>query len=454
MGHQLRTIAILAALALPAYAVTDVYYSVGQNNSDHKSPATTVGISSGTATFDFAPTAPNMGVGDDVNVGGTHYFIEAKLSGTQWTVTTPTGAQPADVSAGTTLTSISHAFVGIQNAFNGSPKVTDAAHLNNTTLTAIDTFLHLACYNDTGALDTTTAITAQNITTDSTHWVLIYTPVSTVTEANSNQRHSGFWDPTKFNINVSNAIAMSFTSVAYIWMDGLQITNNSPSADARYVMNYTGPYTAGANEQRLSNSIVKGHGNPSWFQRGVSAAAANTVFTMWNVIVYGIGNPSNANSVGLVLGGTSANLNNVTAIGGNQALQRSSGAIQCKNMYAGGSVGLAYSTALITKTNCASHDTSGSPGLQSIAADTTTFRNVTTGSEDYRLSTIPGGSPLVDKGALNITDTAPLNYANDIEGQARLQGMAMDIGADEYSPPGDSMPPSISAFTVTAVSSA
>jgi len=53
-------------LVTPAYAATNVYYSVGQNTSDHKTGSPNVTISSGVATFTVAQTAPNLGVGDKV----------------------------------------------------------------------------------------------------------------------------------------------------------------------------------------------------------------------------------------------------------------------------------------------------------------------------------------------------------------------------------------------------
>src|SRR3989339_1677493 len=80
-----------------AFAVTNLYYSVGQNTTDHKTGTPTVTIASGTATFSVAQTATNMGVGDKIvyNVSSIMYISE-KVSETQWKVITATGATPAD----------------------------------------------------------------------------------------------------------------------------------------------------------------------------------------------------------------------------------------------------------------------------------------------------------------------------------------------------------------------
>ncbi len=48
------------------YPATAIYYSVGQNTSDHKTGTSTVSVSGSTATFSVPETAPNMGVGDQV----------------------------------------------------------------------------------------------------------------------------------------------------------------------------------------------------------------------------------------------------------------------------------------------------------------------------------------------------------------------------------------------------
>ncbi len=71
-------------------------------------------------------------------------------------------------------------------------------------------------------------------------------------------------------------------------------------------------------------------------------------------------------------------------------------------------------------TTCASSDTTGSTGLQSVAYDTTTFTNVTSGSEDFHLV---DGSPLIGAGT---TTTYTTDYAGDAWGDPQ------DIGVYVY----------------------
>jgi hypothetical protein len=98
----------------------------------------------------------------------------------------------------------------------------------------------------------------------------------------------------------------------------------------------------------------------------------------------------------------------------------------CKNCYARADPGYAYS-GTITKTTCASADTTGSAGLQNIAVNTTNFTNVTAGAENFDL---PLGSALIDVGTDTSGDAAPLNFTTDIV--ARTRGATWDIGAFEY----------------------
>jgi hypothetical protein len=83
-----------------AEAATAVYYSVGTSVADLKlgGPTLTITISGGTATFSAAQ-ATNVGVGDEITYNGaTRAYISSRISSTQYTVTTATGATPGNVS--------------------------------------------------------------------------------------------------------------------------------------------------------------------------------------------------------------------------------------------------------------------------------------------------------------------------------------------------------------------
>ena len=129
-------------------ATQDVFYSVGQNTSDHKSGSPTVSISSGTATFSVAQTG-NMGVGDQITYDTSSVaYIKSKTSFTVWDVTTASGGMPADVTD-KTVNSIAHAFNSLSSAVANA---SDSSHLNSSDLTAsgADVKLHLALYDDGG----------------------------------------------------------------------------------------------------------------------------------------------------------------------------------------------------------------------------------------------------------------------------------------------------------------
>ncbi len=105
----------LIGLVNAAFAATDVYYSVGQNTTDHKSGGN-VSITSGVATFTVAQTATNLGVGDRLIAGGNVYYLKSKISTTQWNVVTKLGAVPADLGS-TAVTSIAHEYASLRKLY-------------------------------------------------------------------------------------------------------------------------------------------------------------------------------------------------------------------------------------------------------------------------------------------------------------------------------------------------
>lgn len=106
-------------------------------------------------------------------------------------------------------------------------------------------------------------------------------------------------------------------------------------------------------------------------------------------------------------------------------INRSNGTCTAKNCYCGGNGTSDYS-GTITMTTCASSDSTGTAGYQSIAHSTANFQNVTDGSEDYHLAT--SGSALEDAGTDTSGDGAPLNFTIDADGNTRVDTW---IGIDE-----------------------
>ncbi len=186
-----------------ASAATNVYYSVGQNTTDHKTGSPTLTISSGVGTFSVAQTATNMGVGDAVTYNTNQVaYISGKISTTQWNLITATGTTPADIS-NSTVVSIAHAFSSLNAAVGGTtPGASGANYLNTTDLTGNGGYvLNIPCYYDTGA--DTTAVTISAWTTAAANYVRIYTPYDTSAEVNQSQRHSGVWTNNAYSLEVT-----------------------------------------------------------------------------------------------------------------------------------------------------------------------------------------------------------------------------------------------------------
>ncbi len=281
----------LAFFAKGALAANNVYYSVGQNTSDHRSCTygdcvanpLHVTVSGTTATFDVAQTAANMGVGDVITYGGNTCYISGKTSTTVWSCTNATGGTPTAAS-GATVTNIAHAFSSLNAALpsgSGGAKTL----LGNSDLTAIDVALNIPCYYDSGPDQT--AVTIDGWTTDATRYIKVYTPNNISTEVNQSQRHQGKWSTGRYSLSVNSNYDFALTiGEQYVRIEGLQILN-SGTINAGGV--HYAPPSAG--ELQFSYNIVKVAIQTSAARAvfdlnySTSPAAGSTV-KMWNNILY------------------------------------------------------------------------------------------------------------------------------------------------------------------------
>jgi len=147
---------------------------------------------------------------------------------------------------------------------------------------------------------------------------------------------------------------------------------------------------------------------------------------MFNSLVYNINTIAGNTGVMCNTSGSGAGCQvySSTVIGGANAVRRIGGTMITKNVYAGGSPSGDF-LGTITMDNTASADTT-SDAHDSIAVDTSTFTNVTIGSENFHL---PAGSPLLDVGTTTSGDAAPMNFTKDFDLATRSG--TWDIGFDE-----------------------
>src|SRR3989339_1134395 len=257
-------------------AINKIIYSVGQNTTDHKTGSPTITITNGVAEFSVAQTATNMGVGDQVTYNTSSIaYIFSKISPTQWTVMTATGATPADVT-GQTVNSIAHAFSSLSTAFPTSGGgALNATHLNLSpgyNLVTGNYQLDIACYYDTGPCVNNPDI-VYVVTGGINNYLRFYTPFDTVNEVNVTQRHGGKWSATKFTKEGGLSIG------AYTRIEGFQI-----DAINSYGIFSNSPYFGKG--QVIRDNIIRGSGGNTARYGVVWTGTASDVMVI-NNIIYG-----------------------------------------------------------------------------------------------------------------------------------------------------------------------
>jgi parallel beta-helix repeat protein len=411
-----------SAPEMGAYEVTgtNVYYSVGQNTSDHKTGAPTVKISGGVATFSVAQTASNMGVGDRVTYnGGSVAYISGKMSSTQWTLVTATGGTPADESVSVTVNSIAHEFASLSAAEAGAA---DINHLNTSDLVAGDYVLNLACYYDTGA-DTTTA-TVDGWTTGANNYIRIYTPTDTATEVNQSQRHDGKYNAGKYELQQSTGVVL-FIKDNYVRVEGLQVRSTSNAA-SNYGICVTNDIV-GAGDIELSHNYVEGSNNTTGNAKGIyvyNGVDATLNVDIWNNIIYNVG-ASGGSTQGIIILDTdvTGNVYNNTQYKSNAFWVESNNIIVKNNILSGGwYIGAGYSAS--STNNAGTHGTP--PGSNPITLSSTDPLDYFVSASDLHINTgATFAGELIDAGI----DPSG-GFSDDVDGETRSG--TWDVGADEF----------------------
>jgi hypothetical protein len=411
-----------------ANASTNVYYSVGQNTSDHKTGSPLISIANGVATFSVAQTATNMGIGDKVTYNtNTIAYISGKVSTSVWNVITATGGTPADIS-NSTVVSIVHPFSSLSTAISQSSQ---SSFLNTNNLVTGNYILNLPLYYDSGA--DTTSVTIQGYTTGASNYINIYTPTNTSTQVNQSQRHSGVWDTSKFRIIPSSNPFQATIEVnqAYTHLDGLQV---SPwNAANRNGINITADYVY------ISNTIVKGGGSDNAgirFDTGVNSAGY-----IYNTIIYDLGLYGIYEALAA---GPYFYVYNVTIHNCPSSIVSYGSSMVAKNVLSYASTQGFVGTYSATSTNNASNLASNSQGSNPRDSVTVTF--IDEAGDNFHISSSDTG--VLNRGATLSSDPY-FSFSTDIDLSSR-NGI-WDIGADEYidtTPP--SSPTSLSANVISS----
>jgi len=214
--------------------------------------------------------------------------------------------------------------------------------------------------------------------------------------------HSGVWTTGKFRVQTSGSIAFN-GAPAYTRIQGLQIKTTAGSgiginlSATGYVISnciikdcYEGVYGYSSKGCTIENCIITGGTYGYWAK--ASSNIINTTFA--NCATYGL------YSYGYI-------------------------GIATRNVYSGGCGTDLYTDGSGTWNKYNTYTEDGSLSTSTVAFTTSTFTNVTAGSENMHLV---AGSGLIGVGA----DTSSYTLVDtDVDGDTRPQGDTWDVGADE-----------------------
>lgn len=250
-------------------------------------------------------------------------------------------------------------------------------------------------------------LTISGWTTDATRNVII--------RAASGHHHLGLWDNDKAKID-GNGNNIIINQDIDLEIRGLQIRNTATASNSFCVRTQA---PEGADNIVLRDCLLRGSETGASFTYGIWATGPIRVY---NCVTWGYARGFFASSLTT---NDIIYLSHCTFIGEDRGIWISDadGTKTVNNTYAHGPTAAWTLTGSATSSKVATSDTSGPDAtLHSIAHDTSTFINVTSGSEDYHLAS---GSDLIGAGAQDAN--VPEDYE---EGTRDTSGP--DIGADEF----------------------
>lgn len=280
-------------------------------------------------------------------------------------------------------------------------------------LVAADKIVQAECY----AFQDPTPVTFGGApwVTDAAHYIRVYTPKS--------ERHNGTWG-TGYRLYHADgpwwAIDIGI-ECRFIRFEGIAIKVNYTNSDPIGSWWYEQP---DASDIRLEKCLLSAP-----LANGAYLGAGN--WTIDNCVVY------DCNNTAILCTDSSSAIANVTARNttvinstGTGFGHWNGGTFTAKNCYAGNCTPCYDS--VVNKTNCASSDDTGSPGLQNIACSTSSgayFASVTDGAEDAHI----GGLSALRNAGIDLSSDASFGVVGDIDSYGSKQRPGTwDIGADEY----------------------
>jgi hypothetical protein len=271
------------------------------------------------------------------------------------------------------------------------------------------------CRCTSGSADTA-ALTIDGWTTNSTHYIKIWTDPS------EGYRHNGKWNTQKYRLTVTGAKAIS-NNIGYVRVFGLQISidGGQEAFSAPFPIGVTGEIYVGYN-------IIKATAAGS-DTKGIKIFRVSGSVYIYNNIIYDIKQTA-ATSAGIeIYGVTSAPVYNNTVVDCYYGLWSELGTvILAKNNIVKGSGDVnAYVGTFVSGTDYNATDGTDDIGTGTHNRTSQTFTFVDEVNDDFHLASTDSGAR--DHG-VDLSSDPTFAFSDDIDGQTRSG--TWDIGADEY----------------------
>ena len=204
---------------------TPVYYSVGTQAAQLYSG--NASATTGTLTLASAASS-NVGVGDEIRLGSSRYYITGRTSSTVFTIQDSAANGGTPGAGGITFASQA---VTIYRAFNSltaaEANSSNASHLNTPDLVTGNYQLNWTCYKDGPMND---QFTISGYTTGPNNFIRVYTPVFPG-QVGASQRHTGK-ARTGFRLRPTSAADSDTIIVndSFVRIEGLEIDGSASTA--------------------------------------------------------------------------------------------------------------------------------------------------------------------------------------------------------------------------------